>query len=249
MTGESAGLAERAAADAKKLLVNVRRSCTAPDVPRPNARLRRSRDPSAGRRRCRGGRALAALSRPTLAALGGAQSRWERLVGKSRIQGTSRTVVSRPRTPHQSGCGDDQDDQRSEQECAVPGGRWRPGTATSARCWCRRCGKVLVAERPQGRFARQLQLGENLDTQNVEARYANGVLHLTIPVAEAAQPRRIEVQGAGTPQTIDMLGWSACRSADGSLDLSGSSIRSTGRMRRARRWVNVAASCRSRGQR
>ena len=35
---------------------------------------------------------------------------------------------------------------------------------------------VLVAERPQGRFTRQLQLGENLDTQNVEARYANGVL-------------------------------------------------------------------------
>jgi hypothetical protein len=27
---------------------------------------------------------------------------------------------------------------------------------------------------------------------------------LTIPVAEAAQPRRIEVQGAGTPQTIEM---------------------------------------------
>ena len=63
---------------------------------------------------------------------------------------------------------------------------------------------VLIAERPQGRFTRQLQLGENLDTQNVEARYANGVLHLTIPVAEAAQPRRIEVQGAGTPQTIEM---------------------------------------------
>jgi HSP20 family protein len=38
----------------------------------------------------------------------------------------------------------------------------------------------------------------------VEARYANGVLHLTIPVAEAAQPRRIEVQGAPTPQTIEM---------------------------------------------
>jgi HSP20 family protein len=63
---------------------------------------------------------------------------------------------------------------------------------------------VLVAERPQVRFTRQLQLGENLDTQNVQARYANGVLHLTIPVAEAAQPRRIEVQRAEAPQSIEM---------------------------------------------
>ena len=63
---------------------------------------------------------------------------------------------------------------------------------------------VLVAERPQGRFTRQLQLGENLDTQNVEARYANGVLHLVIPVAEAAQPRRIEVQSGGAQQSIEV---------------------------------------------
>jgi HSP20 family protein len=63
---------------------------------------------------------------------------------------------------------------------------------------------VLVAERPQGRFTRQLQLGENLDTQNVQARYANGVLHLIIPVAEAAQPRRIEVQRSEAQQSIEM---------------------------------------------
>ena len=61
---------------------------------------------------------------------------------------------------------------------------------------------VLVAERPQGRFTRQLQLGESLDTQNVTASYANGVLNLTIPVAQAAQPRRIEVRQADSPQSI-----------------------------------------------
>ncbi len=61
---------------------------------------------------------------------------------------------------------------------------------------------VLVAERPQGRFTRQLQLGQSLDTQNVSARYANGVLNLTIPLAQAAQPRRIEVQQADSPQSI-----------------------------------------------
>jgi HSP20 family protein len=63
---------------------------------------------------------------------------------------------------------------------------------------------VLVAERPQGRFTRQLQLGESLDTQKVQARYANGVLHLVIPVAEAAQPRRIEVQRGEVQQSIEV---------------------------------------------
>jgi HSP20 family protein len=63
---------------------------------------------------------------------------------------------------------------------------------------------VLVAERPQGRFTRQLQLGESLDTQKVQARYANGVLHLVIPVAEAAQPRRIEVQSGEVQQSIEV---------------------------------------------
>jgi HSP20 family protein len=49
--------------------------------------------------------------------------------------------------------------------------------------------EVLVAERPHGSFTRQLVLGEGLDT--------DGVLHVTIPVAHAAQPRRIQVGQAG----------------------------------------------------
>lgn len=65
--------------------------------------------------------------------------------------------------------------------------------------------QVLVAERPQGSFTRQLQVGEALDTQNVTAAFDAGVLHLRIPVAAAAQPRRIEVQqGSGGPQTVDL---------------------------------------------
>jgi HSP20 family protein len=62
---------------------------------------------------------------------------------------------------------------------------------------------VLLAERPQGRFTRQLQLGDSLDSQAVTAHYTNGVLHLTIPLAQAAQPRRIEVQASGTSRSID----------------------------------------------
>lgn len=62
---------------------------------------------------------------------------------------------------------------------------------------------VLVAERPMGTFTRQLVLGEGLDTEHVEADYADGVLHLTIPVAEQAQPRRIQVGASGSPQVIE----------------------------------------------
>ena len=63
--------------------------------------------------------------------------------------------------------------------------------------------EVLVAERPQGVFSRQLFLGEMLDPGRVEANYAQGVLTLTIPVAEQAKPRRVEVSGSGGASSID----------------------------------------------
>ncbi|HEU4847151.1 MAG TPA: Hsp20 family protein, partial [Rubrobacteraceae bacterium] len=58
-------------------------------------------------------------------------------------------------------------------------------------------------ERPQGEFTRQLLLGENLDPDNVEANYENGVLTLAIPVAEKAKPRRISVGSSGGQATIE----------------------------------------------
>jgi HSP20 family protein len=61
---------------------------------------------------------------------------------------------------------------------------------------------VLLAERPQGSFTRQLQVGDALDTTKVAATYNNGVLVLTIPMAESAQPRRIEVQTSGGGQQL-----------------------------------------------
>jgi HSP20 family protein len=56
--------------------------------------------------------------------------------------------------------------------------------------------QMLVAERPMGTVTRQVFLSESLDTDRLEARYDNGVLTLSIPVIEKAQPRRIEVSGA-----------------------------------------------------
>src|SRR6202000_2812032 len=53
--------------------------------------------------------------------------------------------------------------------------------------------EMLATERPRGVFSRQLVLGENLDTQRIEASYKAGVLSVRVPVAERAKPRRIEV--------------------------------------------------------
>ena len=47
--------------------------------------------------------------------------------------------------------------------------------------------QILMAERPQGDFSRQLFLGESLDRDQIAASYDNGVLTLTIPVAEEAE--------------------------------------------------------------
>jgi HSP20 family protein len=63
-------------------------------------------------------------------------------------------------------------------------------------------GKDAVAqlsERPLGVFARQLFLGDALDTDHIEATYDNGVLVLRIPIAERAKPRKIEVGGREQP--------------------------------------------------
>jgi HSP20 family protein len=64
--------------------------------------------------------------------------------------------------------------------------------------------EILVSERPQGVFSRQLLLSESLDNDKLDAEYVNGVLRLKIPVAEQAKPRRIEVGRAGNqPTTIE----------------------------------------------
>jgi HSP20 family protein len=57
--------------------------------------------------------------------------------------------------------------------------------------------EVLAAERPHGTFIRRVFLSDTLDTTRVNAEYHDGVLRLTIPVAERAKPRKIEVAANG----------------------------------------------------
>jgi HSP20 family protein len=62
--------------------------------------------------------------------------------------------------------------------------------------------EIVVAERPQGTFTRQLLLGDTLDGERINADYQDGVLTLTIPIAEQAKPRKVQISTSGEPQTI-----------------------------------------------
>jgi HSP20 family protein len=57
--------------------------------------------------------------------------------------------------------------------------------------------QVIAAERPQGSFTRQLALGEGVDSENLTAEYADGVLHVTIPASPKVPPRRVEITRTG----------------------------------------------------
>lgn len=56
----------------------------------------------------------------------------------------------------------------------------------------------LVRNRPAGTFARRFTLGESVDAERIAAGYADGVLTLTVPIAEKSRPRKVEVR-TGTP--------------------------------------------------
>jgi hypothetical protein len=53
--------------------------------------------------------------------------------------------------------------------------------------------EMLLAERPAGAFTRQVFLGDALDAGHIDADYTAGVLTLTIPLHEAAKPRKVEI--------------------------------------------------------
>jgi HSP20 family protein len=62
---------------------------------------------------------------------------------------------------------------------------------------------ILVSERPQGRFSRDLRVGTRIDSDGIEADYDGGVLTLRLPVAAEAKPRRVEVRSSEQQKTIE----------------------------------------------
>jgi len=78
-------------------------------------------------------------------------------------------------------------------------------TISAERDWQRQEGdQMYFGERYRGSFRRQIQLGEGLDLEHLEADLHDGVLTLRVPVAEKAKPRKVQV-GAGrtAPEAIE----------------------------------------------
>lgn len=51
----------------------------------------------------------------------------------------------------------------------------------------------LTRERSTGTYARQLSLGNGVALDQIEANYNDGVLTVTLPIAEQAKPRKVTV--------------------------------------------------------
>lgn len=77
-------------------------------------------------------------------------------------------------------------------------------TVTAVRAWPSAEGdELVITERPQGSFSRQLLLGDSLDTERITAGYDQGVLTITIPVAEQSKARKVQVAQGGGPEVIE----------------------------------------------
>ena len=54
-------------------------------------------------------------------------------------------------------------------------------------------GKVLRRERRYGKFSRSLKVGNDVDENNIEANYKDGILKLILAKAEQIQPKKITI--------------------------------------------------------
>ena len=61
--------------------------------------------------------------------------------------------------------------------------------------------RVYVSERMTGTFQRSLQLPEFVDAEHIGAAFVDGLLTVSIPKAQAAQPRKIQVKAGATQIT------------------------------------------------
>lgn len=73
---------------------------------------------------------------------------------------------------------------------------------------------VLIDERPQGEFVRQLFLGDNLDVDRLAADSRDGVLTLTIPINQTSKPRRVALGSADSSSDASTVAAGSERAPD-----------------------------------
>jgi HSP20 family protein len=56
--------------------------------------------------------------------------------------------------------------------------------------------KPFIRERVMGSFTRRVRLSDSVDAEKISAAYDGGVLRVSVPLVEQAQPRKIEVSTA-----------------------------------------------------
>ena len=61
--------------------------------------------------------------------------------------------------------------------------------------------RIFAAERVHGSFERSVRLPEFVDAEHIDASFVNGLLTITIPKAQAAQPRKISVRANQPKET------------------------------------------------
>jgi HSP20 family protein len=63
--------------------------------------------------------------------------------------------------------------------------------------------RVYSAERATGNFARSIRLPDYVEGDKIEASYADGVLHIHIPKAQSAVPRKITIRGTSERKQLN----------------------------------------------
>lgn len=77
-------------------------------------------------------------------------------------------------------------------------------TVSVDRRWAESEGQQIVSnERPQGTFTRRIVLSDALDLDSLTAKTSDGVLIISIPIAERSKPRRIDVATDSRDEAIE----------------------------------------------
>jgi len=81
-------------------------------------------------------------------------------------------------------------------------------------------------ERTYGMFERTFVLPNTVDTDRIDARYENGVLHVSIPRAERAKPREIRVNASSAGSSQIQTGSQSQRVSSSTSQRAGGNDRS-----------------------